>query len=112
MEREENLPQILFVGREVHEIPDSSKKSFSNALSTLALAENDAGNKFENCLETLFEAGRGASTIFFFTSKYDEARKKALKTLARLGCGMRIFYAGNAESEAELGRYETKIDFQ
>lgn len=112
MEREENLPQILFVGREVHEIPDSSKKSFSNALSTLALAENDAGNKFENCLETLFEAGRGASTIFFFTSKYDEARKKALKTLALLGCGMRIFYAGNAESEAELDRYETKIDFQ
>lgn len=112
MEREENLPQILFVGMESHEIPDSSKKSFSNALSTLALAENDAGNKFENCLETLFEAGRGASTIFFFTSKYDEARKKALKTLARLGCGMRIFYAGNAESEAELGRYETKIDFQ
>ena len=112
MQIEENLPQILFVGREIHEIPDSSKKSFSNALSTLALAENDVENKFENCLETLFEAGRSASTIFFFTSRYDENRKKALKTLAGSGCGIRIFYAGNAESDAELGRYETKIDFQ
>lgn len=112
MEREENLPQILFVGRESHEIPDSSKKSFSNALSTLALAENDAENRFENCLETLFEAGQSASTIFFFTSKYDEARKKALKTLSGLGCSIRIFYAGSAEGEAELSCYETKIDFQ
>ncbi|MBO7126164.1 DUF58 domain-containing protein [bacterium] len=112
MQIEENLPQLLFVGREIHEIPDSSKKSFSNALSTLALAENDAENKFENCLETLFEAGRSASTVFFFTSKYDENRKKALKTLAGLNCGIRIFYAGSAESDAELSRYETKIDFQ
>ena len=112
LQMEENLPQILFVGREPHEIPDSSKKSFAASLSMLALAENDAENKFENCLETLFEAAQGASTIFFFTSKYDEARKKALKTLAGLGCGMRIFYAGNAESDSELGRYETKIDFQ
>ena len=112
MQREENLPQILFVGRETHEIPDSSKKSFAAALSMLALAENDAENKFENCLETLFEAGQSASTIFFFTSKYDEARKKALKTLAGLGCGIRIFYAGSAESDSELSRYETKIDFQ
>ncbi|MBR4531569.1 DUF58 domain-containing protein [bacterium] len=112
MQREENLPQILFVGREMHEIPDSSKRSFSNALSTLALAENDAENKFENCLETLLEAGQSASTIFFFTSKYDENRKKAFKTLAGSGLCIRIFYAGNAESDAELGRYETKIDFQ
>ena len=109
---EENLPQILFVGRETHEIPDSSKKSFAASLSMLALAENDAENKFESCLETLLEAGQSASTIFFFTSKYDEARKKALKTLAGLGCGMRIFYTGNAESDSELSRYETKIDFQ
>jgi len=112
MEREENLPQILFVGRESHEIPDSSKKSFASALSMLALAENDAENKFESCLETLFEAAQGASTIFFFTSKYDEARKKALKTLAGLGCGLKIFYSGSAEGDAELSRYETKIDFQ
>ena len=112
MQIEENLPQILLVGRRIHEIPDSSKKSFSNALATLALAENDAENKFESCLETLFEAGRSASTIFFFTSKYDDARKNALKTLAHLGCGMRIFYAGSDESDSELSRYETKIDFQ
>ena len=112
MQREENLPQILFVGRESHEIPDSSKKSFASALSMLALAENDAENKFASCLETIFEAGMGASTIFFFTSKYDEARKKALKTLAGLGCSLRIFYSGSAESDAELSRYETKIDFQ
>ena len=109
MQREENLPQILFLGREPHEIPDSSKKSFASALSTLALAENDAENKFESCLETLFEAAQSASTIFFFTSKYDEDRKKALKMLAGLGCDIRIFYAGG-ESEAELSRYETKID--
>ena len=112
LQRDENLPQILFVGRESLEIPDSSKKSFSNALAKLALAENYAGNKFENCLETLFEAGRSASTVFFFTPKYDENRKKALKTLAALGCGIRIFYAGEGESDAELSRYETKIDVQ
>lgn len=112
LQRDENLPQSLFVGRETIEIPDSSKKSFSNALAKLALAENDAENKFENSLEALFEAGRGASTIFFFTSKYDGERKKALKTLAGLGCGIRIFYAGEAESDSELSRYETKIDFQ
>jgi len=112
MQKDDNLPQLLFVGKEVCEIPDASKKSFSTALSKLALAENDAENKFENCFETLFEAGRSASTIFFFTSKYDENRKKALKTLAGFGCGIRIFYAGSAESDAELSRYETKIDFQ
>jgi uncharacterized protein (DUF58 family) len=112
LQRDENLPQILFVGRESLEIPDSSKKSFSNALAKLALAENYAKNKFENCLETLFEAGRSASTVFFFTPKYDENRKKALKTLAALGCGIRIFYAGKAESDEELSRYETKIDVQ
>ena len=112
VQRDENLPQILFVGRESLEIPDSSKKSFSNALAKLALAENDAANKFGNCLETLFEAGHSASTIFFFTSKYNEERKKALKTLAAAGCCIRIFYAGSAESDPELSRYETRIDFQ
>ena len=112
MQKEDNLPQILFVGRESLEISDSSKKSFSAALSKLALAENDAGNKFESCLETLFEAGQNANSFFFFTSKYDEERKKALKTLAGLGCGIRIFYAGSAESDSELSSYETKTDFQ
>ena len=111
MQNDENLPQILFVGRENHEIPDSSKKSFASALAMLALAENDAGNKFESCLETLFEAGRNANSLFFFTSKYDEARKRAMKTLAALDCAVHIFYAGSAESDSELSRYETKIDF-
>ncbi|MBR4490598.1 DUF58 domain-containing protein [bacterium] len=112
MQKDDNLPQILFVGRDSREIPDSSKKSFAGALAMLALAGNDAENTLESCLETLFEAAQSASTIFFFTSRYDRSKEKVMKELAGSGVSLRIFYSGSAESSGELSRYETKIDLQ
>lgn len=112
MQKEDNLPQFLFVGNESAELPDSSKKSFSTALTMLALAENNASEKFENCIATLFAAAQSASTIFFFTSKYDKPRRDMLKMLAGGGASVRIFYSGSAESAPELAEYETKIDFE
>ena len=111
MQKEETLPQFIFVGKESAELPDSSKKSFATALSMLALAENNAGDKFENCIETLSTAAQNASTLFFFTSKYDNSRRDALEMLAGSGISVRILYAGEAEGASELGEYETKIDF-
>jgi len=111
MQKEENLPQFLFVGKESAELPDSSKKSFSTALSMLALAENDADEKFENCAGTLLETAENASTILFFTSKYDKSRRDALKKLIERGISVRILYVGEAEGASDLGEYETKIDF-
>ena len=112
MQKDDNLPQVLFVGRESREIPDSSKKSFAGALAMLALAGNDAENTLESCMETLFEAAQSASTIFFFTSRYDRSKEKVMKELAGSGVSLRIFYSGSAESSGELSRYETKIDLQ
>ena len=108
MQKEENLPQILFVGKEFFEIPDSSKKSFALALSRLALAENDPSG-FGNSLEPLFAAAQSASSIFFFTSKYNKSRHDALKQLLDKGVSMRIFYSGAFESMPELANYEEKI---
>ncbi len=112
MQKEENLPQFLFVGKEPAELPDSSKKSFSTALAMLALAENNPSEKFENCVEALLEAAENASTILFFTSKYDKSRHDALKKLIGSGISLRILYAGEAEGTSDLGEYETKIDFK
>ena len=101
MQKEENLPQLLLIGKEVLEIPDSSKKSFSAALSKLALAGNDDSN-FDDSLEPLLEAARSASTVLFFTSKYDKSRHGALKKLTGSGVSVRIFYSGASEIMPEL----------
>lgn len=108
MQKEENLPQIIVIGKELLEIPDSSKKSFSLALSKLALAENDASG-FEDSIETLLEAAQNASTVLFFTPKYDKSRHGALKKLAGSGISVRIFYSGAHESMPELENCEEKL---
>ena len=108
MQKEENLPQIIVIGKELLEIPDSSKKSFSLALSKLALAENDASG-FEDSIETLIEAAQSASTVLFFTPKYDKSRHGALKKLAGSGISVRIFYSGAHESMPELENCEEKL---
>ncbi|MBO4698140.1 DUF58 domain-containing protein [bacterium] len=111
LQKEGNLPQILFVGRNFAEIPDSSGKSFGRALSMLALAENDSVNKFEGSSALLLENIQSVSSVLFFTSKYDRSRMDALKYLAGAGVQVFVFYAGNAESGRALQVYEKKIDF-
>lgn len=108
MQKDENLPQLLFIGKENLEIPDSSKKSFAAALAKLALAENDP-SKFENSLEPLFAAAQSASSIFFFTSKYNESRLDVLKQLAGKGISVRIFYSGASVSAPELAANAEEI---
>ena len=108
MQKEENLPQFMLVGKELLEIPDSSKKSFSAALAKLALAENDP-SKFEDSLSPLLEAAQSASTLLFFTSKYDRSRHGALKKLVSSGVSLRIFYSGASERMPELASCEEEI---
>ena len=108
MQKEDNLPQLLIVGKEPLEIPDSSKKSFSAALSKLALAENDASD-FEDSLSPLLEAAQSASTVLFFTSKYDKSRHGALKKLTGSGVSLRIFHSGASEKMPELAACEEEI---
>ena len=108
MQKGENLPQFILIGKELIEIPDSSKKSFSLALSKLALAENNT-SEFGNSLEILLEAAQSASTVLFFTPKYDKSRHGALKKLVGSGVSVRIFYSGAHESVPELAECEEKI---
>ena len=111
LQKEENLPQLLFVGRELSEIPDSSGKSLGRALSRLALAENDPVNKLENSLDSLIENFQSASTVMFFTSKYDKSRHDVLMKLAGSGAAVLVFYTGEAESTGAAAFREIKIDF-
>ena len=108
LQKEDALPQFLFIGKEPLEIPDSSKKSFSAALSKLALAENDA-SKFEDQLSPLLEAAQNASTVLFFTSKYDRSRHGALKKLIGSGIPVHVFYSGASEKMPELAACEEEI---
>ena len=108
MQKEENLPQLMLVGKELLEIPDSSKKSFSAALEKLALAENDP-SKFEDSLSPMLEAAQSASTLLFFTSKYDRSRHGVLKKLISSGVSVRIFYSGASERMPELASCEEEI---
>lgn len=111
LQKEENLPQLLFVGRETAEIPDNSGKSFGRALSMLALAENDSVNKFANSFALLLENIRSVPSVLFFTSKYDKSRRDALSMTVGSGVRIFVFYAGTAESGDVLPVYEKKIDF-
>ena len=111
LQKEENLPQLLFVGKELSEIPDSSGKSLGRALSRLASAENDPVNKLENSLDSLIENFQSASTVMFFTSKYDKSRHDVLMKLAGSGAAVLVFYAGEAERAGAAAFREIKIDF-
>ena len=111
LQKEDNLPQILFVGSESAEIPDSSGRSLGRALSMLAVAENDPEHKFENSFSSLLENLRSASTVLFFTSKYDRSRSDSLKILTGTGVQVFVFYTGVSEGGSVSSVHETKIDF-
>ena len=111
LQKEDNLPQSLFVGKDFSEIPDSSGKSFGRALSRLALAENDPAEKFENSFSPIFEELRNAPSVFFFTSEYDKQRVAAVEKLAAAGVRVSVFYAGEAAAKGAETAQEIKVDF-
>ena len=92
------MPQIMLVGSEIFEIPDSSAKSLAKSFAALALAENNPNETFTNCLNLLTETIESATTLFFFTSKNDNSRTGFLRMIAGKGIKIFVFYAGNAES--------------
>ena len=98
LRREENMPQIMFIGSEIFEIPDSSAKSLAKSLAALALAENNPNETFSNCSNLLAETVESATTLFFFTSKNDTSRTGFLRMIAGKGTKIFVFYAGNAET--------------
>ena len=97
-QKEDNMPQIMMIGNEIFEIPDSSGKSFARALAALALAENNPDETFESCLNLLSETAENSPALFFFTTKNDTARRDALNLLAGKGTETVVFYAGNDEN--------------
>ena len=108
-QKEDKMPQIMLIGREIFEIPDSSGKSFAKTLAALALAVNNPDETFDSCLDLLSETAENSPALFFFTTKNDPARREALHLIAGKGTKILVFYAGNDEKIPEDW---IKIDFK
>lgn len=96
----DNMPQGLIVGHSITEINDVSKEALMNALSLIAMAENDSSSDMMMSVMALTERVKECCSVIFLTPVFDELRYSLITSLIKHGIPVSIIYTGGRKTVA------------
>jgi len=94
----DNMPQGLIIGSDITDINDVSKEALLEALSLIALTENDSSADLIMSVMSLIEKVKECCSVIFLTPVYDEKRYSLITSLIKHGIPVSIIYTGGRKT--------------